>query len=277
MRNFINWLSLCVILCLTLQCHEKDKLIKMDQSSNSSIVDYCQNGERNGLCIGYYSTGSIHDSTYYKNGVWEGRRIVYYPNGNKEYIANCKKGFFDGKCIRYYKNNKVARVSNYKSHQEIGWVNEFDTLGRLIVSTEYCYVNDTIIMNSIKEFLPNGKLNYSKSFFAKVKLNKDTVKLGENILISARLYGSSRERYGDKYNLKLGVGDFNEKFILSDSNKIDIIITDYKDSTSLSIEAKKKGLNILRGYVANDSTFKKGIPYPCLSRKTYFTVNFFVK
>lgn len=249
----------------------------MDKSSNSHIVDYCQDGERNGLCIGYYSNGAIHDSSFYKKGVWEGQRLVYYPNGKREYVVNCKNGFFDGECIRYHRNGEISRRSHYKEHQEIGFVNEYDSLGRLLVLSEYIYVNDKIVMNSIKAFLPNGEIDYSKSFFAAVKLSEDTIQLEGEVLLSARLYGSSRKLYGDKYNLKLAVGDFDDRYVLADSNKIDIIITDYKDSTVLPIKAKKKGLNIIRGYVANDSTFKKGVPYPCLSRKTYFELSFIVK
>jgi hypothetical protein len=113
----------------------------------------------------------------------------------------------------YYQNGSIKEKGVIKNDLKIGWWSYYDSQGVLKQKEEYKiiykepFTNQTIYYDSL------GKIDYSKSWFFKVKL-PDTIKLGKN---RGEIRYYSTKKADDKYLSVIVDNEYSEGVIKRDT------------------------------------------------------------
>ena len=139
-----------------------------------------------------------------------------------------------------------------------------------IKEVDETYFLDSVYSNQHVNYDTLGHMINDKSHLISLIADKDTIKEGEEYNLKIKLSASYFNSYIAVY-----IGNFNEKFILIDSNRVDTV---FNDTTEVYYRTKKylQGKNVIRGIVNDyDSVFVDDETY-VVSNESYFSKTFYV-
>lgn len=129
-------------------------------NGNIKQEGYYVDDKEHGLFKEYYETGKLATEAYFKNGKQDGELKGYHKNGLLETIQYFKDGVPDSTFESYYSNGQLEMLASKEKGKTL-WYVEYDSLGTLI----------------------------SESRPITITTNKDTIKLGEPIIIDFEVGG----------------------------------------------------------------------------------------
>lgn len=129
-------------------------------NGNIKQEGYFVDDKEHGLFKEYYETGRLATEAYFKNGKQDGELKGYHENGLLETIQYFKDGVPDSTFESYYSNGQLEMLASKEKGKTL-WYVKYDSLGTLI----------------------------SESRPITITTNKDTIKLGEPIIIDFEVGG----------------------------------------------------------------------------------------
>ena len=115
---------------LKVEFYENGRIKKLDQLNNDGELDglwigWYENGQKefestwkeghqHGLCTQWYENGQKDSEHSIKNYEYDGLRTQWYENGQKSGEWNYKNGKYNGLCTEWYKNGQKKEEVNWK-------------------------------------------------------------------------------------------------------------------------------------------------------------------
>ncbi len=217
----------------------------------------------------YYKNGKLKYQVEVIDSVFHGESKLYFENGNIKTILHWNNGKKQGIALVYYDNGRLASNKYYEKGKLLGWSWDFFQSGRLMKKA--FYYNDSI--RSICEFysdsIPDrlvaedifatdhgrpkqvGWIEYNvngsikeESRCVKIRANKDTVSLGEELVFNLEL---KKPKFDSTIFV---VESSSDELTSKKSNHSDTIVA-RSHSIVYSVKGKVKGWNFIKGYVKN--------------------------
>lgn len=141
-------------------------VFKLDKNGEKSFEGHYLEGKRDGEFI-FYEDGRLEKKENYKEGQRHGEFIYYYDNGQIQTRKNYKDGEEDGFFESYNKNGNKIFEGTYSDGLESGKHSHWYSDGKQI-QTELEYLKGSIVIESVIENYPNGKL---KTDFKRIDKN----------------------------------------------------------------------------------------------------------
>lgn len=105
-------------------------------NGTKSAKAFFRNGVFEGEFTSYDSDGNIIRVAEYVGGQQHGLCQAFYPDGTLLEQSMYKNGKLDGQFARCFPSGSVMEISNYKDGVAYGYIDKYDTSGRLVSRTE---------------------------------------------------------------------------------------------------------------------------------------------
>ena len=159
------------------------KMIEYYENGNIKNISYWKNGLQDSIAKSYSDIGNLTSEGYYKDGKLNGVAVFNTIEGKLEIIGNYKNGLRHGKQTVYFSNGKVSMVKFFLNIK-----NKEKFMGGVLYNED----------GSIKDEI----------MWVDLKINKDTVSLGENIELELDL------KKPEFKNTRFILGKFDDDFNL---------------------------------------------------------------
>lgn len=129
------------LLILVIVLHACSKLEIIDRYENGDIKEECQfkNGQKNGICRGYFPDGSLEYIVKFKNDTLNGESLFFHKNGYLHWKVNFDMGVKNGNIKYYDERGKVFQESNFENNQLHGISLNYYPSGKL--KSKMTYMN----------------------------------------------------------------------------------------------------------------------------------------
>lgn len=91
-----------------------------DTNRRAAVLEYNNEGYREGESIFYFPNGNLSAVIRYKNGEREGKAYFYYPNGNIKIAFNFHRDKEDSLQYSYYDTGELFSIVNYNNGEKEG-------------------------------------------------------------------------------------------------------------------------------------------------------------
>lgn len=210
-----------------------------------------ENDVGNGDYFWYYPNGNIDVKGTMLNNKVEGFVYAYFPNGELKRKALFKNNTRNGESISYYPNGNINEIEHYldgKLNGEQFYYAEQDK-GRLERKERTLVVEDSSYTLEIIDYDDKGKVKQKRGSVY-VKMDKDTIRLGEEIKVRIMLMRTVYD------SCELNYGNFDENFVLKDSTSFKVVIA-RGNSATIILKPTKIGKNYFRGSIKDFITIWK--------------------
>lgn len=186
------------------------KMTEFYQDGKISGISHWEYGRQHGQSEIYYPNGQLDRKGTFKNGNQDGLFIKYFENGIINIKQTWKDGILDGLSETYYPSGIIRGQGNYNQGNMIEYT-EFNDNGKVFSK----WVLDSLGYLLDKEmFKENGERD--SSAYPETHLIGDTIKKGETVTLTARLYNAFDPIYKDT-KLVIGKG---RKYLKSGGSQI---------------------------------------------------------
>lgn len=185
MKNLNNLNAIIIIVVssffLFQSCRNTVYEFKYFENGNIHLKYEVVNNMRNRECIEYYEeNGGISSITTWKDDTLNGSALYYYESGELQESCKWINGVLLGPYQKYFENNRLEVTGNYYFGKQNGVAKFFTIDGKLETIRKYLILGDgESFINEVIVFEQDGDTNYNKSNFFEVKINNDSVNLGD--------------------------------------------------------------------------------------------------
>ncbi len=230
-----------ILFFLIFLVHCEQKLSTEEIFYNSGCLKF-KVELKNGLCHGisheYYENGKLRSTQNWINGEPNGEGKHYYQDGKLRLILNWKMGKAHGPRKEFYQSGEIKSEGEFLNNHQIGIHKFYFESGRIMEADYYDSLGNEL---DFEKYDSLGNLREDKKV-ALTHLDKDTVKVGEEIILTGHLGNNFH-----KVNMIIGE-KYNQEGFLEDTFAI-VYPGSGIDGCEYSHTSDKIGEQFLVGYV----------------------------
>ncbi len=231
------------------------------------IISSCNLREDDKKCKYFDENG--HEVSY-KDDSFFGFKECYYKNGNIKERIYYTDNQLDGKYEKYFKNGSLNISGYYNRNRLIGkWITYDSNNYNIKRKDRYILINDSSYLNEYFVYDSAGNIDYKKSNFFAIGIEKDTIVSGDFFKWQI---SSEATMWGGNFYLVLGSDlSIDSNYRITNKKQIDTLL--YTKNATMGFKTPKQdsGKRIIRGILIEE---KEGEEY-IKQRKQFFSIEFY--
>jgi len=198
----------------------------------------------------------------------------FYPNGDLKFYNEYNLDSGDGFSIEYYLDSIIKRKGKYKNFKPFGFWSNYSEKGVLEYKQEFIHLDtNENYLNQIIFYDVNGEVDFERSSFFDIQLDKRKININDSLRITFRLASSV-----NKYGVEIRLGELTENYQWKDSSLVDTVYAGKYYMTIPMIKiADKLGSNVIQGQIIDYSVKEIGLRLLKKERVMYFSEEYFVE